>query len=461
MDLQQMFQFNTTPADYQNEASIIFGAGLNLTIPEEEDDNMSEKTRQKVTYYLGMCSLVLCCFGLVGNTLSAIVLTRKPMRSSTYSYLCGLSVCDFLVVLFSLLLVMYDVRTDQDSWYAKIYPYMFPWVHPAAFTFQVTSVWLTLAFTVDRYIMICHPFKAEPYCTISRARKVIVALYFFGICFNMPKFFEYTTKTHRLELPYRNLTIVYWAPTEMGNSPVFRQLYHSYFYILFVCGVPFLALAILNGFLMAAVHMSNKKGKEINAVDRKRNDTTIMLIGVIVIFFVCQTPALVSRAIWAGTKLEKFKRLPFFILNETGNMLVILNSAINVVPYYFFGRKFRKQFWMLFCRCVIDQRRISFSQTFQDSAKLNIAMRRISQPTPSNNAHDENRRVSRLSNNTCLSLEMDGSKRDSVSGGANDGLTASGGGGCVENGGLGVAKKTPNGTCASNARSESSLLLPK
>ena len=41
--------------------------------------------------------------------------------------------------------------------------------------------------------MICHPFEAEPFCTVSRARKVIASLYIGGILFNIPKYFEYRT----------------------------------------------------------------------------------------------------------------------------------------------------------------------------------------------------------------------------------------------------------------------------
>jgi len=199
--------------------------------------------------------------------------------------------------------------------------------------------------------MICHPFKAEKFCSVSRARKVVLCLYLFGILFNLPKFFEY--KTVVTSIPFLNKTQVNCDLTSFGMSTAFRELYHSWFYITFVCAVPFIALAVLNISLIKAVHLSRKKGREINAAEKKRNDTTIMLISVVVVFFVCQTPALVCRTTWAFvSEAMTFKQMPLYTLNEIGNFLVILNSAINIVPYYFFGRRFRRQFWHLLCHCI-------------------------------------------------------------------------------------------------------------
>lgn len=335
--------------------------------------------RDMLTYYvMGIGGMTVCAFGLLGNILSIFVLTRRTMRSSTYSYLCALSVCDSLVLFFTAILLVNDLKkpvkdTPKWPWDEGMFPYLFPYVHPMAFTFQVISIWLTLAFTVDRYIMICHPFKAEPYCTVSRARKVITALIIAGIWFNFPKYFEY--ETVETPLPLLNQTQVNCDLTDFGKSAVFRELYHSWFYIAFVCGVPFISLAVLNAVLMRAVHESRKKGREINVAERKRNDTTIMLISVVVVFFICQMPALVSRGIWAFVEDSRdFKKMPLYILNEIGNFLIVLNSAINIVPYYFFGRRFRRQFWNLFCHCLLGYKKFqklsrSFSATMLDARR--------------------------------------------------------------------------------------------
>lgn len=363
--LQVLLTFNMTKAEFKAED--------NLT---EEDTGIKQ---QLIRYYvMGIGGMILCCLGIIGNILSSIVLTRKVMKSSTYIYLAALAVCDTLNLFFTILILIRDTKYTEgetpstDPNYAR----MFPIVHPLAITFQVTSIWLTLAFTVDRYIMICHPFRAERWCSNSRAVKVIISLYIAGLIFTIPRYLEYTTKivNDNLTIHYGNVSETKLPPkieielTELGKNDLYRELVHSWTYLTCVCGLPFLLLAYLNAFLVRAVHISRQKGKEINANERRRNDTTVMLIGVVVIFLICQGPALISRMIWALDIQTATTQPSYLIINEVANLLVIMNSAINIVPYYFFGQKFRKEFWRLFCSCFLNKeelrllaRRLSFS----------------------------------------------------------------------------------------------------
>lgn len=315
-----------------------------------------------VTYYvMGIAGVAVCCFGVIGNLLSALVLTRRKMYTSTYCYLAALAICDLFFVLCTLALISKDTRKPvKDAttwpWAAGVYPYLFPYLHPAAFTLQVTSVWLTLAFTVDRYIMICHPYHAEPFCTVRRARIVVAAVILSSVIFNLPRFFEY--RVVAVFHPGLEGMQIGCDLTAFGRHRLFLELYHSWFYIVFVFGLPFVTLAILNSFLVNAVRLSRRRRRqELNSTEKNRVDTTVMLIGVVIIFFICQLPALVSRAIWGfhrGT--EDFRDLSLYTLNETASFLVVLNSSINIVPYYFFGRRFRRQFLALFCRCIVVAR---------------------------------------------------------------------------------------------------------
>jgi hypothetical protein len=44
-----------------------------------------------------------------------------------------------------------------------------------------TSIWLTVTFTVERYIAVCHPLRGKMLCTEPRARKVTVLVWV--LCF--------------------------------------------------------------------------------------------------------------------------------------------------------------------------------------------------------------------------------------------------------------------------------------
>ncbi|KAL3851902.1 hypothetical protein ACJMK2_015598 [Sinanodonta woodiana] len=334
------------------------------------DEEFYEKAL--LNYYLmGIGGTAVSCLGIICNILSVIVLSQRVMNSSTYSYLSSLAVCDTLVLALTMLILLKDTQHPQKGsmlWPEPYYAYMFPIIHPAAITLQVTSVWLTLAFTVDRYIMICHPFNAEKMCNVSRARKVILGIYIMGIIINIPRYLEYKTVTD--EIPASDgsglKSYILYRLTDIGANKLFREIVHSWLYLICVCGIPFFTLAVLNSFLMHAVHMSRKRGKQINAREKRRNDTTVMLIGVVVIFLICQGPALISRMIWAFN-MTAASKWPFHVMNEVGNFLIIINSAMNILPYYFFGKKFRKEFWRLFCVCFFNKdelRRLSRNLSF-------------------------------------------------------------------------------------------------
>jgi len=50
---------------------------------------------------------------------------------------------------------------------------------------NVSSLSIT-AFTVERYIAICHPMRAQTMCTVSRAKRIIIVLWLFGVLYCAP-----------------------------------------------------------------------------------------------------------------------------------------------------------------------------------------------------------------------------------------------------------------------------------
>ena len=150
---------------YVNYSQNMIAAGHNRTMPGMEvldidsimddfymnlsdSDHGSQHTRNLITYFLmGIGAMTVCALGLLGNIFSLIVLTQKTMRSSTYSFLSSIAVCDSLVLIFTMVLLMKDLDyPEQDKqkwpWDRGLYPYLFPYIHPLAFTFQVIQILL-------------------------------------------------------------------------------------------------------------------------------------------------------------------------------------------------------------------------------------------------------------------------------------------------------------------------------
>jgi hypothetical protein len=109
--------------------------------------------------------------GTVGNMMTCIVISRnKYMHTTTNYYLFNLAMADLLVLFLGLPQEIYQF------WSA------YPWVFGEVFCiFRVfaaeastyASILTITAFTVERYIAICHPLKAHTVSTLSRAVKVI------------------------------------------------------------------------------------------------------------------------------------------------------------------------------------------------------------------------------------------------------------------------------------------------
>lgn len=126
--------------------------------------------------------------GIVGNLMVvAVVLTVRGMMSPTNCYLVSLAVADCLFFLSS---------TPREI-SAMLLPkkvYVFGSVGCSILTFlpylSMNSSSLSIAaFTIERYIGICHPIKAQYICTTKRAKFIIVAVWTFSLIYNSWWFF--------------------------------------------------------------------------------------------------------------------------------------------------------------------------------------------------------------------------------------------------------------------------------
>ncbi|XP_031338832.1 thyrotropin-releasing hormone receptor-like [Photinus pyralis] len=111
--------------------------------------------------------------GLIGNLLSCIVFltTHLRMRSSSY-YLAALAVADF-TFLAILLLVHCSFNNVIEIYNQKGWCQSFVYLSTVCSTL---SVWLVVAFTVERFIAVRYPLQRPQICTIARAKLVISVL---------------------------------------------------------------------------------------------------------------------------------------------------------------------------------------------------------------------------------------------------------------------------------------------
>lgn len=329
----------------------MFDSAETVNITQEK---MDEILFMNIKYCIeGIVAIIVIVLGLIGNFLTVIVLTRPTMHSSTNIFLTGLAIWDMMVLFGSLFLI---TLPELSKWYfAEVLPYIVISIYPIALIAQTSTVWITVSFTVERYIAVCHPLRAATMCTTARARIVIIAVSICSVLFNICRWFEYRLISDT-ETTNENVTIhsTRFVETDFGNSVIFKKAYYLYLYPCVMLIVPLSLLAILNTFLVHAVKRSRKQQITMNVRQSRENNVTLMLVSVVVVFMICQVPALVYNIAYSvnETSVEAFA---WKVLSSIRNFLVTFNSAINFLLYCAFGQKFRVIFIRTFCRRILRE----------------------------------------------------------------------------------------------------------
>lgn len=126
---------------------------------------------------------ILVFLGLLGNCLSMYVFFGTKLRYSSSSiYLGALAISDsgFLVVVFvPWLRMVYVVDLFNRQGFCQFFIYL-------ATLCSFLSVWLVIAFTVERYVAVRWPLRRQFLCTVARAKTTVMGLTALAILLSSP-----------------------------------------------------------------------------------------------------------------------------------------------------------------------------------------------------------------------------------------------------------------------------------
>ncbi|KAK8742479.1 hypothetical protein OTU49_001905 [Cherax quadricarinatus] len=298
---------------------------------------------------------VVLIVGVVGNAVTIVVLTRRQMRSSTNNYLTALAISDllYLVFIFSLSIRHHPGMSRPHHWFYWHYSRYALWLTDAS---SSTSIWLTVTFTIERYIAVCHPIKGKVFCTESRAKRVIVAV--FILCFTLTattphewvinEVTDAVTGQPRLAMDYSFL----------GSHSTYKKVFYWFTAVVFIL-LPLVLLAVFNSFLIHVVRQSRTQRRTMTN-QRVERDThsqsqeykiTVMLIAVVLLALLCQLPVAILL-LYQSFYVSKPNSIAFYIelgLGNIFNLLSAINAACNFVLYCAMSDKYRRTFLRTFC----------------------------------------------------------------------------------------------------------------
>uniref|UniRef100_A0A8C1TZY3 Thyrotropin-releasing hormone receptor n=1 Tax=Cyprinus carpio TaxID=7962 RepID=A0A8C1TZY3_CYPCA len=302
---------------------------------------------------------LICALGIVGNVMVIlVVITTKHMRTPTNGYLVSLAVADLMV------LIAAGLPSIADSLFGS-------WIFGHAGCLCITyfqylginaSSCSITAFTIERYIAICHPIKAQFLCTLSRAKKIIFGVWIFTSLYCVMWFYLSDIQ----QVLYRDVTIITCAYKVSRN--LYLPIYFFDFAIFFV--LPLTLATVLYGLIARILFLNplpsdpkeDKNGQDnfskapkskiknssrcSSTTAASRRQVTKMLAVVVILFAVLWMPY--RTLVVVNSFLQEAYLDTWFLL--FCRTCVYLNSAINPLIYNAMSQKFRAAFKRL-CRC--------------------------------------------------------------------------------------------------------------
>ncbi|XP_028666449.1 thyrotropin-releasing hormone receptor-like [Erpetoichthys calabaricus] len=327
--------------------------GVNSTILKTMPQDLLEV--QVVTILL---ALLICGVGIAGNIMVVLVVLRtKHMRTPTNCYLVSLAIADLIVLLAAGLPNISEVVASWVYGYAGCLCI----TYLQYLGINVSSCSIT-AFTIERYIAICHSIKAQFICTVSRAKKIIACVWIFTSLYCIMWFFLVDTN----ETIYANGVVVKCGYRVSRN--LYMPIYFLDFTLFYV--IPLILATVLYGLIARILFMnplptnphdragndSIHQGRANNTIKMScksskgamssRKQVTKMLAVVVILFALLWMPY--RTLVVVNSLMDPPYLNTWFLL--FCRMCIYLNSAINPIIYNLMSQKFRAAFKKL-CKC--------------------------------------------------------------------------------------------------------------
>lgn len=211
------------------------------------NSDLLSRVRTIVKFYIWP---LLVLFGLTGNFLSILVLTRRRLiRTSTNNYLTILAVFDSCYLIFTLFLNFGSHPTfAQYSFTATISSIL----RPLADFSSNTATWLIVCFTLERTLAVAKPIYAKRTCSVRRSRRLICTLLIICFLITLPTFFEQSLVRDNHEEEETIPTNTTQSIKRLQQKKFLHNLHRSY--LVFICiviiWIPLLLLCICNSILI-------------------------------------------------------------------------------------------------------------------------------------------------------------------------------------------------------------------
>ncbi|XP_067874793.1 probable G-protein coupled receptor 139 [Heterodontus francisci] len=282
----------------------------------------------------------LAVIGVAANIMTIVILSRGSCGLSrcTGRYLVSMAVTDLLVIIFCVLLKYLGTLYFPFSFLNYYHVCSLNSIMNAAVV--DSSVWLTVAFTFDRFMAICCQRLKARYCTERRAVGVITTVCTVSYLRNIPRYFTYEPDHTRGPFPVcrlRNLcTKTPWAV-------------YLWFGTILTPLIPYACILLLNALTVRHILMASQvrkafrgprnDGRQVDLEMQNRRRSIILLFAISGNFIVLW----MTKVVIFVFQEMLLDMSPMIIVIHVGDMLMYLSSCTNTCIYALTQAKFREE----------------------------------------------------------------------------------------------------------------------
>ncbi|XP_077284692.1 pyrokinin-1 receptor-like [Arctopsyche grandis] len=317
-------------------------------------NNRSAPDRDELYIVIPITALYILIFlaGIVGNVSTCTVIVRnKSMHTATNYYLFSLAISDLLLLLSGLPTDVYRM------WYPDVYIFGEAACRLLSLSSETSAnatVLTITAFTIERYIAICHPFLSHTMSKLSRVVKFIIAIWVVALCLAVPQVIQfgvvYSRENGRLVSSCTVKETIMEHAFEISGFVFFVGPMTAITVLYVLIGIKLKRSRLLRPPKtpsQSSQQEQNGSAKSYkNGVSQSR--AIKMLVAVAVSFFICWAPFHAQRllAVYGKNTDEPSHLLMqvYKVLTYLSGVLYFLSTTINPFLYSIMSNKFREAF---------------------------------------------------------------------------------------------------------------------
>ncbi|XP_051780584.1 uncharacterized protein LOC127527066 [Erpetoichthys calabaricus] len=295
----------------------------------------------------GIVYPIIAVFDLPACLISILVFWKGNLElsKSTAYYIIAITAASFLLML--------SVIVFRDIYYYNIdglisWPNAFCGISNLIYFFAVYSVsWQTVAFTFDRFVMVCCGRLRMYYCTDRTSVIVIVCVYGGALLAAIPTLYMYQMQPSAVA----NNTLICVLRKDLDQVPLLGA--YDSIQTVFWNILPIAIIVFLNFFTGRVVYLSNKtrnnlKGEGKEDPEAAKRIRSVILLGIISAGFLLHNiPKMVIKIVERSAYLKNFDRNdfthPVAITRIIANMLLIFCSITDLCLFTLIMPKFREE----------------------------------------------------------------------------------------------------------------------